>query len=164
MDSIIFEEMNEKYLDAVTQIYNYYVSNTTVSFHAHEITTEEMKEIVFFENAIYKTFSIKDGEILCGYVLFTQFKKREAYNKTAEVTIYLSPVYLGKGIGTKALQYIEEYAVKQGIHALIAIICGENTASIKLFEKNGYIKCAHFKEVGQKFGRMLDIVDYEKIL
>lgn len=91
-------------------------------------------------------------------------KKREAYDSTAEATVYLKPGFTGKGIGNLAVKFIEEYALTQGFHALIALICGENTESIKVFEKNGYEKCAHYKEVGKKFGQWLDVVAYQKII
>jgi L-amino acid N-acyltransferase YncA len=42
------------------------------------------------------------------------------------------------------------------------VISGENNASIGLFSRMGYNKCAHLKEVGLKFGRKLDIVYYQK--
>lgn len=164
MNNYNFEEMNENYLSEVLAIYNYYVLNSTATFHTHLLNESEMREIVFFSNPKYKTFVILDGKNLCGYVLLTQYKKREAYNRTAEVTIYLNPDYTGKDIGSQALKYIEVVAKQAGVHVLIAIICGENTSSIKLFEKNGYLKCAHFKEVGEKFGRLLDVVDYQKII
>ena len=165
MNGYRFAEMNESYLSGVLQIYNHYVSNSTATFHTHLLNEAEMREIVFFTNPKYKTFVILEGGNLCGYVLLTQYKKREAYNRSAEVTIYLDPNYTGKGIGSLALKHIEAVAKKAGgIHVLIAIICGENASSIKLFEKNGYSKCAHFKEVGEKFGRILDIVDYQKII
>jgi L-amino acid N-acyltransferase YncA len=50
------------------------------------------------------------------------------------------------------------------MHVLMATICGENDKSIRLFEKNGYFKCAHYKEVEEKFGELLDVVAYQKIL
>jgi phosphinothricin acetyltransferase len=58
----------------------------------------------------------------------------------------------------------EEFAQRTGIHVLIVTICGENNMSIKLFEKNGYFKCAHYKEVGKKFGQWLNVVAYQKII
>jgi phosphinothricin acetyltransferase len=54
--------------------------------------------------------------------------------------------------------------VAQNVHVLIASICGENTGSIRLFESLRLDKCAHFREVGEKFGRRLDVVYYQKIL
>ena len=70
----------------------------------------------------------------------------------------------GKGLGGKALKYLETYAGSIGVHVLVAMICSENEGSIRLFEKHEYEKCAYFKQVGKKFGRHLDAVAYQKIL
>jgi L-amino acid N-acyltransferase YncA len=159
-----FYEMKEEYLDKVLQIYTHYVLNTTATFHSQPLTREGMREIVFFDSEKYKTFVIFAEDEICGYVLITQHKKREAYDGTAEVTVYLSPLFIGKGIGSMALRHVEDYAKQQKLHVLVATVCGENQASIKLFLKNDYVKCAHYKEVGQKFGQQLDIVAYQKII
>lgn len=164
MEIIRFEEVKEEHLKELLDIYSYYVFNTTATFHDHTVTMEEMKELVIFDNPVYKTFIIKADEVICGYVILTQHKKREAYRKTAEVTIYLKPEYTGKKIGTKAISHIEDYARKVGMHALVATICGQNAKSINLFIHCGYFNCAHYKEVGSKFGQVLDVVCYEKIL
>ena len=51
-----------------------------------------------------------------------------------------------------------------GFRVLIGIISADNKQSIALVEKCGFEKCAHFKEVGEKFGKILDVVAYQKIL
>jgi phosphinothricin acetyltransferase len=164
MAEVEFHEMKPKYLQDVLDIYMYYVLNTTATFHMHTLDKKEMQELVFFDNSKYKAFvMIEQGEI-CGYVIMSPYKKREAYIDTAETTIYLKNDKLGRGLGSLAVNYIEQYARLQGIHVLIAGICGENNRSIRVFEKNGFEKCAHYKEVGQKFGKLLDVVAYQKIL
>jgi L-amino acid N-acyltransferase YncA len=62
------------------------------------------------------------------------------------------------------LEILETIAKNNDISILIGIIAGENNSSIGLFEKSGYEKCAHFKEVGEKFNKVLDVVAYQKIL
>jgi len=164
MNNIEFKEMNEAYLPAVLDIYNYYVLHTTATFHITPLTLDEMSEIVFFDNPRFKSFVILCDGAVCGYAIAAQFKKREAYDGTAEATVYLKPAYTGKGIGSLAVRFIEDYALTQGFHVLIALICGDNLQSISVFEKNGYEKCAHYKEVGKKFGQWLDVVAYQKIM
>ncbi len=164
MNKPAFEEIRNEHLQEVLGIYTYYVLNTTSTFHARTLSMEEMKELVIFDSQIYKTFTIYYNGNLCGYVILTQHKKREAYDGSAEVTVYLKPDYIGKGIGTIAIQYIEDYAKTKDFHVLVATICGENSKSINLFERNGYSKCAHYKEVGRKFGQLLDVVAYQKII
>lgn len=164
MENYYFTEMKEQHLADVLAIYTHYVLNTSASFHTKVPSQKEMRDIVFFSAQKYKTFVILSDDTLCGYVLITQHKKREAYDTTAEVTVYLHPNYAGKGLGSKAIEYIEKFAKTKDLHVLVATICGQNEASIRLFEKNGYQKCAHYKEVGQKFGQFLDIVAYQKII
>lgn len=164
MYEIKFEEVREEHLPSLLEIYNYYVSNSTATFHISPIDLNDMREIVFFDDPRYRAFAIFDGTDMCGYCILSPFKKREAYSITAEIAIYIKHGYTGRGIGNAAVRHIEELAVKNGIHSLIAIICGENTASIRLFEKNGFQKCGHFREVGMKFGRMLDVVYYQKMI
>ncbi len=164
MNNIYFEELNEARLNEVLDIYNYYVLNTTATWHLHTLTAEEMRELVFSKNDLYRTYIIQDDTGLCGYVSLRQWKTREAYSCTAEISIYLRAECSAKGIGSVALQHIERYAKEKGIHVVIAGISGDNTSSIKLFEKNGFIKCAHYKEVGIKFGKLLDVLEYQKII
>lgn len=164
MIEVDFFEITKAHLPQVLEIYNHYIQNSTATFHKQPLTLEEMRRIVFFTNPRLKTFVIIDRDTLCGYCILGSYKEREAYNITAEVTIYLHPEYTGKEIGSQALQYLEKKARQNNFHSLLSGICGENIASINLFTKNGYSKCAHYKEVGEKFGRLLDLVYFQKIL
>ncbi len=164
MGNYFIQEAREENLSDILELYNHYVLNTICTFHTKPLTLEHLKEIIFPPQKKYKSFVIYDRGKFCGYVLLSQHKKREAYDGTAEVSVYLKTECIGKGLGSLALQHIEQYARREGFHVLTATICGENDRSIKLFEKNGYVKCAHYKEVGRKFKRWLDMVAYQKIL
>ena len=164
MGEIRFEEMKDEFLPEVMRIYNYYIMNSTATFHSKELNLEDMRAIVYTGAERFKSFVIKDGERICGYSILSPFKKREAYDATAEVTVYLDDACTGKGVGSKAIKHLEDVAKDNDFHVLLAIICGENDSSIKLFHKLGYEKCAHYKEVGKKFGRLLDVVSYQKII
>ncbi len=159
-----FEPVKEEIVDELRDIYQYYINHTTATFHKKEISKEEMRELVLFSHPKYESYVIRYSGELCGYVILTQYKGREAFDYTAEVTIYLKSGYEGKGLGSCALEFIEQRARTKDLHVLIALICGENKGSIALFEKHGYEKCAHYKEVGYKFSRWLDLVCYQKML
>jgi len=162
MDQYIIEEVKEEHLEDILEIYNYYILNSTATFHRNTLTPDEMKAIVMFNNPRYRAFVIKEGKVICGYCILCPFKPREAYNRTAEVTVYLRRDYIGKGLGSMAMKHIEAFAATQDVHELLAIICGENKESIRLYERLGYEKCAHYKQVGEKFDRLLDVVCYQK--
>ncbi|WP_256704344.1 N-acetyltransferase family protein [Paenibacillus sp. FSL R5-0766] len=159
-----FEEVTEQHLPEIREIYNYYVMNTTISFHTEELDLDQIKSSVMNKDTRYKTYVIFENDQMMGYVLITQYKSKQAYDICGEVTIYLKPDILGKGLGKQALHFIEKIAKEQGFHTLIATICMENTRSKSLFERNGYEQCALFKEIGYKFDRKLDIGSFQKIL
>ena len=50
------------------------------------------------------------------------------------------------------------------VKVLVACITYGNESSIKFHERLGFEQVSHFKQVGMKFGRTLDVVDYQLIL
>ena len=78
--------------------------------------------------------------------------------------IYLLPDCVGKGMGTQLMMRLIEECRREGYHALIACLTEPNEDSTSLHTKLGFQKVSHFKEVGLKFGRWLDVSDYELIL
>ncbi|MEC0249203.1 GNAT family N-acetyltransferase [Paenibacillus chitinolyticus] len=159
-----FTEIEERHLPEVLAIYNYYVANTTISFHTETLTPDEMRSQVLSGDKRYKTYVIADGNTTLGYTLLTRYKNKQAYDTTAEITIYLTPEHVGKKIGKESVAFLETKARESGFHSLVATICTENERSIRLFERLGYEKCAHFKEIGRKFDRWLDIASYQKLI
>ncbi|OPY38340.1 MAG: Acetyltransferase (GNAT) family protein [Methanoregula sp. PtaU1.Bin051] len=161
---IEFSPVEEQDLGTIKDIYDHYILNSTATFHDGKITTDELKEFLFIDNPKYPSFLIrKNGETI-GYCFLTRYKKRQAYDRTAELSIYLKPAHTGRGTGTIAMKFLEDAARKAGIRVLIATLSADNRESIRLLEKANFTKCAHLKNVGEKFGKVLDVVMYEKEL
>jgi L-amino acid N-acyltransferase YncA len=159
---IQFKELKDQDLSEVKKIYDWYIANSTATFHTEPIRIEQLKEFIYIGHSLYESYLVyAEGEI-AGYCFLTNYKKRQAYDRTAEVTLYLKPEFCNKGIGKIALAHLEKRAIGLGLKNLIGIITGDNTGSIALFEKSGYTKCAHFKNVGEKFNKVLDVVAYQK--
>ncbi|MCD2424844.1 N-acetyltransferase family protein [Niabella pedocola] len=159
---ITLKELAAEDLPAVKQIYDWYVLHSTATFHTEPVTTDELKEFIYIGHPRFKSWLIHNQGQPAGYCYLTNYKKRQAYDKTAELTIYLAHDCYVKGIGQTALTQLEAHAREAGFKNLLAIISGDNDRSIHFFEKNGYVKCAHFKNVGEKFGKVLDVVGYQK--
>ncbi len=147
----------------IKNIYDYYIENTTATYYTEKIPISELKEFIPVNHKKYKSFLIKCDNEPCGFCYFTHYKTRQAYDRTAEVSLYLKPEYTGRGIGKEVLKHLEKVAKENGISVLIGIISGDNENSIKLFAKSGYEKCAHYKQIGEKFNKILDVVSYQKI-
>lgn len=159
---ITFQPVKEQDISKLLEIYLYYIRNSTATFQIADISFDDMRELVIPENLKYRSFSILADCELCGYVSYHKYREREAFSQTAEVSIYLENGSTMHGIGSKALQMLEPLAKAAGIHTLLALVCHENTESIRLFERSGYTQQSCLKEVGYKFGRYLDLVILQK--
>jgi L-amino acid N-acyltransferase YncA len=149
---------------AITDIYNEYVKDSVITFETEPLTVEKMRERIadiseHFPYFVYET----DGHI-DGYCYVHQWKERAAYRYTVETTIYLSSTCQHKGIGTQLLTHLIETCRQRGYHALIACITEGNEASYALHRKLGFKQVSHFEKVGMKFGRKLDVADFELLL
>ena len=164
MDNLTFQIAEENDLEAILDIYNFYILTTTVTFYHSETSKEELRQLIFINHEKYQTYLIHYCNEMAGFCFLTQYRKKEAYDRTAEIGVYLKPEFIGKGLGSSVVAFLEKIASSKKIRVILASISAENTASIKLFQRMGYEKCAHYKEVGEKFGRFLDVVDYQKIL
>ncbi|MBP6594502.1 MAG: N-acetyltransferase, partial [Candidatus Obscuribacter sp.] len=82
---------------------------------------------------------------------------------TVELSIYIDPVCVGKGLGKTLLDRLVELA-NDRFHALVALICSENEASIKLFASRDFVVAGELKEVGYKFDRYLDVTFMERLV
>ena len=158
----VFKKVEEADLYAIKEIYDWYIGHSTATFHTEPILIDQLKEFIYINHPLYNSYLINVGEEIAGYCYLTNYKKRQAYDRTAEVTIYLKPEFCNRGIGKTALMYLEKRAKENGLKNLIGIISGDNAGSITLFEKSGYIKCAHFRNVGEKFNKVIDVVAFQK--
>jgi phosphinothricin acetyltransferase len=164
MSGVSIDDLGPGDIDAARRIYNHYVETSTATFHTDPVDTEEFVDMVLFKNARHRAFAIRVDDALVGYCLAGAYKSRCAYEDAVEVAVYLTPEATGKGLGPMALAVIEEHAREVGLHVLIAGVCTENEASSRLFSSAGYELCAHFRQVGRKFGRRLDVTYFQKIL
>ncbi|MBN2853815.1 MAG: N-acetyltransferase [Clostridia bacterium] len=159
-----FEPTTKKHIKEIVQIYNYYIANSTATFHTETINKKQMRKIVFFDDILYSSYTMFSGDEIIGYCLIAPFNSRDAYKATVYVAVYLKPDQIHKGYGKQALNFLEKKALGLPIRSLLALICAENDDSIRLFEKCGYEKVGTIKKAGVKFNRLLDVVYYQKII
>lgn len=148
----------------IVAIYNEYIAHSTITFDMNPLTTQEMQQRISEISQRYPYFVYEEDGIVEGYCYAHAWKEKEAYNRTLETTVYLSPAFTGKGIGRELMQRLTDECRRRGVHALIACITSENTASCHFHAALGFRQVSSFKEVGMKFGRWLDVADYELIL
>lgn len=149
---------------AIAAIYNEYVLHTTISFETEAVSEDEMRERIMRFSADYPYIVEESDGVVRGYCYAHPWKDRAAYCRSWESTIYLHPDCTGRGIGKRLMQELIARCRAAGCHSLIACITGENNTSCTFHRQLGFCGVSRFREVGFKFGRYLDVVDYQLIL
>jgi len=151
--------VQEKDVDEIVTIYNYYIAETLATFEEEVITAEDMLARIKKVNVSALPWFVaedRSGKVI-GYAYATKWRERFAYRFSVEVTVYLSPNQLSKGLGSQLYTALFSDLKHRSIHSVIGGITLPNPASIALHEKFGMKQVAHFKEVGFKFEKWLDV-------
>lgn len=164
MNTIMIRRVELRDAEAITAIYNEYIENGVATFETELLREEDMRSRIAGIATCFPYFVYEDAGKVIGYCYAHRWKERAAYRHTLETTVYLAPGYGRRGIGRALMERLVEECRKEGCHALIACITEGNTASEALHVRLGFRKVSHFEKVGLKFGRWLDVVDYELLL
>jgi phosphinothricin acetyltransferase len=149
----------------ICEIFNYYVANSHATFETEPVESAEMARRVRETQAEGHPFLVaEDAGKIMGYAYGHRFRAREAYRRSVEVSIYIRFGCEGKGIGKLLYARLIASLKDAGYHAVIAGISLPNEASVRLHEGFGFTKVAHFREVGRKFGRWIDVGYWELIV
>lgn len=146
-------------------IYNDIIVNTTAVWHYEPHTLQMRKE--WLEQRRQQNFPVfvaVENDTILGFSTYGSFRPWPGYSKTVENSVYVAAECRGKGIAKLLLPPLIETAQQQGVHAIVAGIEAENEVSIALHKKFGFEEVAHFKQVGWKFDRWLDLKFLELIL
>ncbi|MGF3053749.1 N-acetyltransferase family protein [Microbacterium sp. YY-03] len=154
-------------LPAVREIYNYYVTISSVTFDESTWTLAQWKEKFAHLTKLGLPFIVAvspSGQVL-GYALLSQWKPKSAYRFTTENSIYLGPSAGGKGIGRALLTELIARGEAAGIRQILAVISDKGAeASIALHEKLGFVEVGRMGRVGFKFDRWLGTIILQKEL
>ena len=144
-------------LGAITEIYNEAILKTVATFDTEPKTDAEQKSWFDHHDPRHPMLVAEEDNLIVGWASLSQWADRCAYSDTAESSLYVREEHQGKGIGRKLSEAIIEAGGKAGLHTLIVRITAGNEASLHLSESVGYRHIGVMIEVGQKFGKLLDV-------
>ena len=154
-----------KDLPDVREIYNYYVTNSMVTFDEDTMTLREWRSKYAYLTRLKLPFLVAaspSGQVL-GYALCAPWKQKRAYRYTAESSIYLRPAATGKGLGRALLAALLEASKQAGLKQVLAIIADKGAeASLALHESFGFKEIGRMGRVGFKFDRWIGTVLLQK--
>ena len=155
----------ESDVPAMLEIYNEIILNTTAVWHNEPHTLQMRQEWFALKTEQgYPVFVAEQNGLITGFSTIGPFRPWVGYRFTVENSVYVSAENRGNGFAKLLMPPIIEAAKQLKLHAIVAGIEASNEASIALHNKFGFVEVAHFKEVGFKFNRWMDLKFLELIV
>ncbi len=149
MEELKFRNATPEDLPKIVEIYNSTIPSRMVTADTEDITVESRIRW-FHEHTPDRRplWMIEDQQDnVLGWVSFSSFYGRPAYNGTVELSIYMAENSRGKGYGKKVLQYCIDNAPKFDVKTLLGFIFLHNEPSLKLFRHFGFEDWGVFPDV-----------------
>ena len=153
-------------LPGILAIYNEVIANSTAVYATEPTTLEERRE--WMRARLARAFPVlvaRDAAGVAGFASFGDWRGSwNGYRYTVEHSVHVRGDVRARGVGRQLLEALVSRARAQGKHVMIGGIDAANSASIRFHARLGFEQVAHFREVGHKFGRWLDLVFMQRLL
>lgn len=152
-------------LPAILAIYNDVIATSTAVYSDTPATLDDrMAWWCARAGQGYPVLVATDATGVIGFASFGDFRSWPGYRFSVEHSVHVRQDCRGKGIGTRLMMPLIERATALGKHVMIAGVDADNAASLRFHERLGFERVAHFRQVGFKFGRWLDLVFLQRYL
>lgn len=156
----------QRHAAAILEIFNHAILTSTALYDYQPRPLESMSN--WFAGKRASQFPVvgieDDNGTLLGFASYGTFRAWPAYKYSVEHSIYIHQQHRGKGLGQQLLTEIIHQAEQQQKHVLIAGIDTDNSVSIALHEKNGFVRSGTLTQVAWKFDRWLDLGFWQRTL
>ena len=148
----------EEDLSQLLSVYNDIILHTTAVYDYEPHTLEmRMQWLETKKQQGFPVFVAEDNKRIVGFSSIGPFRAWAAYKYSVENSVYVAAEERGKGIGKLLIPPLIKATKQLGLHTIIASVDATNEASLRLHKSFGFEEVAHFKEVGWKFDRWLDL-------
>ncbi|AZA54762.1 GNAT family N-acetyltransferase [Chryseobacterium sp. G0201] len=149
MEELTFRNATPEDLPRIVEIYNSTIPSRMVTADTENVSVESRQQWFNEHNPETRPlWLIEDFQNnTLGWVSFSSFYGRPAYNGTVEISIYMDESCRGKGFGKKVLQYCIDNAGRFGVKTLLGFIFLHNEPSLKLFRHFGFEDWGMFPDV-----------------
>lgn len=149
---------------AITAIYDREVLTGTATFDLQPPGETPHRQRIAAADPLRPILVLDLDDIIVAWAALVDHSARTGWRSTAEIVIYVADGHQGRGLGRALLDALIHRARDVGLHALVARITADNTASLVLHERCGFTRVGVLPEVGRKFDRWLDVVVMHRLI
>ncbi|MEN1681310.1 MAG: N-acetyltransferase family protein [Planctomycetota bacterium] len=166
-DKLIVRDATLADLPAIVEIHNASIPGRQASAYLEPVTVEGRREWFDAHSPDRRPLWVVidpdsdsggEGNQTIGWTCLSDYSPRPTYDITAEVSMYLTPAWQGRGLGTWLMQKLVGYAGTIGVEAVISLVFAHNPASLRIHQKLGFDQWGLLPAVTNMAGVRRDVV------
>ncbi|WP_244927930.1 GNAT family N-acetyltransferase [Nocardioides sp. W7] len=149
---------------ALSAIRRHYTLRTHAVFSTEPLTDAEVAVWVrsFDENSPHQLVVAEEAGVVTGYASTTRYRPSPAFDRSCELSIYLSPERLGSGTGTRLYAGLLPRAVEHGARTFLAGVALPNEASVAFHLRQGFREVGTFRDYAEKRGTLISSTWFQR--
>ena len=150
--------------DAICRIYNQGIEDRLATLETELRTPAERLEWMAVRGPRHPVIVATSGDEVVGWASLNRFNSRPAYDRVADLSVYVERAWRGRGVGRRLLEEVIEAARKLDYHKMVLAAFPTNAAGMALYERLGFSRVGIYREQGWLDDRWVDVVVMERLL
>jgi len=161
---VLIKKPDESDINSILEIYNQGIEDRIATLETDTKDYAYMKDWLDKHNGRYNVIVAEQEGKIVGWASLNQYNNRSAYDGVADISVYISREYRGRGIGKRLLSELENIAKENGFHKMVLFTFPFNQLGQGLYKKMGFREVGVFKNQGILDGNFVDVMAMEKLL
>ena len=149
----------------LVRIYNRAIEHSLATFDLEPFAVDDRRGWFAQFDAEHPLLVCEDDSgAVAGFGYYVPYRRKPAYSATMELSVYVDDRCRQRGVGSSLYAALLDRARAGRVHALVAVVAGDNPASDALHRRFGFERVGVLPAVGRKFGRWVDTAFWHRIL
>lgn len=149
---------------SICTIYNQGIEDRLATLETERRTPDERRAWLAARGPRHPVFVAEANGTVVGWASLNSFNPRPAYDRVADLSVYVERTWRGRGVGRRLLSHLVEVASGLRYHKLVLAAFPFNGPGMALYERLGFRTVGIYREQGQLDGRWVDVIVMEQLL
>ncbi|GAA2533989.1 N-acetyltransferase family protein [Pilimelia columellifera] len=151
-------------LAALLEIYNHHVRTGHATFDEAEVSLDERRVwwATYAPAGAHRLIVAAEGDRVVGYATSSPYRTHPAFRHTVEVSVYLAPNAVGRGLGGRLYDTLLAELVNTQAKRVVAAVALPNEVSVALHLSRGFTTVGTFTDYAVKGGRPISSTWFER--
>jgi phosphinothricin acetyltransferase len=146
-------------LPQIVEIYNATIPTRMVTADTEPVSVESRVRWFEEHTPAFRPLWVVDTEgQIAAWLSFSSFYGRPAYDKTAELSVYVHLAFRRRGLGAYLVKRAVAEAPTLGMNTLMGFIFAHNEPSLRLFAEHGFSRWGVLPRIAELDGVERDVV------